>query len=324
MTSIQTTQTIKNAGTKPAALIALPRRRAALPLILMVATMLATTETTGAQAAPAKSVPTKKGYVQANGVNYYYEIHGRGEPMLLLHGGLGSIELFEPSIPMLAKERQVIAVDLHGHGRTTIGDRPISLIDMGDDMATVLKQLGYDKVDAMGYSMGGGVALRLAVQHPAIVRRLVLVSTPFAQDGFYPEMLPQQAQVGAAMADAMKETPIYKSYVAIAPRPQDFPKLLDRMGEYMRKPYDWSEDVKKLQMPVMLIYGDADMMRLEHVVRFYQLLGGGQRDAGWMREHMSKSRLAILPNVTHYEMSMSPALVPTALPFLNGATGGTQ
>jgi pimeloyl-ACP methyl ester carboxylesterase len=293
-----------------------------VPFILMVATMLTTPETTTAQdAPPIKSVPTKKGYVQANGVDYYYEIHGRGEPLLLLHGGLGSIDMFEPDVPMLAKERQVIAVDLHGHGRTALGDRPISLVDMGEDIATVLKQLGYEKVDVMGYSMGGGVAFRLAVQHPEVVRRLVLVSTPFAQDGFYPEMLPQQAQVGAAMADAMKETPMYKSYVAVAPRPQDFPKLLDRMGELMRKPYDWSEDVKKLQMPVMLIYGDSDMFRLEHVMRFYQLLGGGLQDAGWMREHMSKNRLAILPNLTHYEMSMSPALVTTALPFLNGESG---
>jgi pimeloyl-ACP methyl ester carboxylesterase len=303
-------------------------RRTTIPLVLITATMLATPmtartqgKTTKASTAPTKSTPTKKGYVMANGVNYYYEIHGRGEPMLLLHGGLGSIDMFEPDVPMLAKERRVIAVDLHGHGRTALGDRPISLIDMGDDMATVLKQLGYDKVDVMGYSMGGGVAFRLAVQHPEIVRRLVLVSTPFAQDGFYPEMLPQQAQVGAAMADAMKETPMYKSYVAIAPRPQDFPKLLDRMGEYMRKPYDWSEDVKKLQMPVMLVYGDSDMFRLEHVVRFYQLLGGGLKDAGWMREHMSKNRLAIIPNLTHYEMFMSPALVTTTLPFLNGENG---
>lgn len=298
-------------------------RRIAAPFILLLAGMLAMPDSTSAQAAQtaARSAPTKKGYVQANGVNYYYEIHGRGEPMLLLHGGLGSIDMFEPSVPMLARERQVIAVDLHGHGRTALGDRPISLVDMGDDMATLLQHLGYARVDVMGYSMGGGVAFRLAVQHPTIVRRLVLVSTPFAQDGFYPEMLPQQAQVGAAMADAMKETPMYKSYVAVAPRPQDFPKLLDRMGEAMRTPYDWSEDVKKLQMPVMLIYGDADMMRLEHVVRFYQLLGGGLRDAGWMREHMSKNRLAILPNVTHYEMFLSPALVPTALPFLNGESG---
>jgi pimeloyl-ACP methyl ester carboxylesterase len=292
----------------------------------MTTTMLAAAATAGAQARttdaravqPAKSTPTKKGHVLANGVNYYYEIHGRGEPLLLLHGGLGSIDMFGPILPMLAKERQVIAVDLHGHGRTALGERPISLIDMGDDMALVLRQLGYEKADVLGYSLGAGVGFRLAVQHPALVRRLALASAGYAQDGFYPEMLPMQAQVGAAMAEAMKETPMYRSYAAIAPRPQDFPKLLDRMGELMRKPFDWSEDVKKLQMPVMLIYGDSDMFRLEHVVRFYQLLGGGLKDAGWMREHMSKNRLAILPDLTHYEVFMSPALATTALPFLNG------
>jgi pimeloyl-ACP methyl ester carboxylesterase len=304
----------------------LDTRLTRVPLVLVATTMLATpltaraqTPTTEGRTAPTtKSTPTKKGYVPANGVNYYYEIHGRGEPLLLLHGGLGSIDMFGPVLPLLAKERQVIGVDLHGHGRTALGERPISLVDMGDDMAVVLKQLGYEKVDVLGYSMGGGVAFRLAVQHPALVRRLAIASAPYAQDGFYPEMLPQQAQVGAAMAEAMKETPMHVSYAAVAPRPQDFPKLLDRMGEAMRKQYDWSEDVKKLQMPVMLVYGDSDMIRPEHIVRFYQLLGGGLRDAGWMREHMSKNRLAILPDLTHYEMFMSPALASTVLPFLNG------
>jgi pimeloyl-ACP methyl ester carboxylesterase len=304
-------------------------RRTTVHCVLMTTTMLTAGATTGAQARttdaraaqPATSTPTKKGHVLANGVNYYYEVRGRGEPLLLLHGGLGSIDMFGPVLPLLAKERQVIGVDLHGHGRTALGERPISLVDMGDDMAVVLRQLGYEKVDVLGYSLGAGVAFRLAVQHPALVRRLALASAGYAQDGFYPEMLPMQAQVGAAMAEAMKETPMYRSYAAIAPRPQDFPKLLDRMGELMRKPFDWSEDVKKLQMPVMLIYGDSDMFRLEHVVRFYQLLGGGLKDAGWMREHMSKNRLAILPNLTHYEVFMSPALATTALPFLNGETG---
>jgi len=258
------------------------------------------------------------GYIPANGVNYYYEIYGRGAPLLLLHGGLGSIGMFRPILPQLAKGRQVVAVDLHGHGRTALGDRPIDLVDIGNDLATVVKKLGYDTLDVMGYSFGGGAALRLAVQHPELVRRLVIVSAPYAQSGFYPEMLPQQAAVGAQMADAMKETPMYKSYVAVAPRPQDFPRLLDRMGEYMRTPYDWSADVKQLKGPVMLVYGDADMIRPEHIVQFYQLLGGGLKDAGWQREHMSRNRLAILPNVTHYEMFLSPALVPTVLPFLNG------
>ena len=277
-------------------------------------------DTRGAPA--AKPTPAKKGHVLANGVNYYYEIHGRGEPLLLLHGGLGSIDMFAPILPAFAKERQVIAVDLHGHGRTALGERPISLIDIGNDLAIVLKQLGYEKVDVLGYSFGGGAGFRLAVQHPTLVRRLAVASAPFAQDGFFPEMLPQQAAVSGGMAEQMKQTPMYISYAAVAPRPEDFPRLLDRMGELMRKPYDWSEDVKKLQMPVMLIYGDADMIRPEHIVRSYQLLGGGLKDAGWMREHMSKNRLAILPNLTHYEVFMSPLLPAVALPFLNGQTTG--
>ena len=141
----------------------------------------------------------------------------------------------------------------------------------------------------MGYSMGAGVAFQLAVQNPATVRRLVLVSAGYAQDGFYAEMLPMQAQVGAGMAEMMKDTPMYKGYVAVAPKPEDFPKLLDQMGAFMRKPYDWSADVSKLTMPVMLVYGDGDMFRPEHIVKFYQLLGGGLKDAGWQREHMSKN-----------------------------------
>jgi len=265
-------------------------------------------------------MPIKKGYVAANGVNYYYEIHGAGDPLLLLHGGLGSIDMFEPDVEALSTNRRVIAVDLYGHGRTALTDRPISLVDMGDDMAVVLEAVGVKQADVMGYSLGGGVALRLAVQSPAVVRRLVLVSTPYAQSGFYPEMLPQQAMVSSAMFDQMKQTPIYLSYKSVAAKPEDFPRLLDAMGAYMKKSYDWSEDVKRLRMPVMLIYGDADMITLDHAVSFYHLLGGGMKDAGWQREHMSKNRLAILPNVTHYEMFASPALVPTALAFLSGET----
>ena len=264
--------------------------------------------------------PAKSGRVDANGIDYYYEIHGEGEPLLVLHGGLGSIHLFGPSPALLAAGRQVIAVDLHGHGRTPLGERPISLIDMGDDMAVLLERLGYRQVDAMGYSLGGGVAFRLAVQHPELVRRLVLVSTGFSQDGFYPEMLPQQAAVSGAVADQMKGTAMYESYVAVAPHPEDFPRLLDRMGEAMRQSQDFSQDVKRLRMPVMLVFADSDMFRPEHIVEFYQLLGGGLRDAGWQRETMSQNRLAIIPDQTHYDVFASAALVPTVLPFLNGET----
>jgi pimeloyl-ACP methyl ester carboxylesterase len=295
-------------------------------LIAMIATVTASfAAPTIVQTAQEKSTmqtatpkPVKTGHAAINGVNYYYAVYGTGEPLLLLHGGLGQIEMFGPNLTQLAQSRQVIGVDLQGHGRTPLGDRALSLVDMGNDMAGVLKKLGCDKVDVLGYSMGGGVAFQFAAQHPEMVRRLALVSTPYSQDGFYPEMLPQQAALGAAMAEQMKETPMYKSYVAIAPHPEEFPKLLDQMGAYMRKPYDWSADVKKLTMPVMLIYGDSDMFRPEHEVKFYQLLGGGLKDAGWQREHMSRNRLAILPNLTHYEMGLAPQMVETVLPFLNG------
>ena len=290
-------------------------------VLVTALTVAAATNSSEAQG-PTMSTPTKTGRVQAIGIDYYYEIHGSGEPLLLLHGGLGSMDMFRSSLlPSLAKTRQVIAIDLQGHGRTPLGNRPIDLVDIGNDLALVLDELGFKQVDVAGYSFGGGAALRLAIQHPTAVRRLAVISAPYARSGFFPEMLPQQAAVGSAMAEQMKETPMYKSYVAVAPNPNDFPRLLDRMGEYMRRPYDWSEDVKKLSIPVMLVYGDADMVRPEHIVQFYQLLGGGLKDAGWQREHMSRARLAIIPDVTHYEMFLSPALAPTILPFLDGKGG---
>jgi pimeloyl-ACP methyl ester carboxylesterase len=269
----------------------------------------------------ATPAPVRSGHIQANGVSYYYQVYGQGEPVLLLHGGLGQIEMFGPVLRMLVQGRQVIGVDLHGHGRTRLGDRPINLVDQGDDMATIVRELGFAQVDVMGYSMGAGVAFQFGAQHPQMVRRLVLVSGSYAQDGFYPEMLPQQAMVSGAMAEQMKDTPMYQSYLAVAPDPAEFPLLLDRMGDYIRTPFDWSADVAKLTMPVMLVYGDSDMFRPEHVIRFYQLLGGGQKDAGWGRENMSRNRLAILPDLTHYEIFSAPVLATTVLPFLNGRSG---
>lgn len=259
-----------------------------------------------------------RGYIAANGVDYWFEIHGEGEPLLLLHGGLFSTGMFGPTLTKLAEHRRVIGIDLHGHGHTSLGDRKIDPVDIGRDLAIVIKKLGFDQVDVMGYSFGGNVGLQLAFQHPELVRRLVVVSAPYARSGFFPEMLPQQAAVGAALADAFKGSPMYTSYAAIAPHPEEFPRLLDNMGEFMRRDYDWSADVKRLQMPVMLVYGDADMIRPEHIVSFYQLLGGGLRDAGWTREHMSQNRLAIIPDRTHYELGASPVLAPVVLPFLDG------
>jgi pimeloyl-ACP methyl ester carboxylesterase len=266
-----------------------------------------------------KASAPQSGLVEVNGIAYHYQIHGTGEPLLLLHGGLMSTEGFGPVLAILAQRRRVIGVDLHGHGRTSLGTRSIDLVDIGNDLAALLDRLAVKQADVLGYSFGAGAALRLAIQHPARIRRLALVSAVYSpQDGYYPDMLAMQAQVGAAMAGEMKGTPMYETYAKVAPRPQDFPKLLDQMGAWMRKPYDWSADVTKLGMPVMLVYPDSDMIRPEHMVRFYQLLGGGLKDAGWAREHMSRNRLAILPGLTHYDVGAAPVTARTVLPFLNG------
>ena len=271
-------------------------------------------------AVPTVQAPEKSGRIALNGINYYYEIRGKGEPLLLLHGGLGPGDMFAPLLPTLTKERQVVLVDLQGHGRTELGTRRFTLEAMGDDMNGLLQKLGYKQVDVFGYSMGGGVGFRLAVQHPQMVRRLVLVSAGYASDGFYPEIRQQQGGVNAEAFQYMKDTPMYKGYVAVAPKPDDFPRLLDTIGGFMKQGYDYSADVAKLKMPVMLVFGDSDMYRPEHVVKFYQLLGGGLKDAGWMREHLPQNRHAILPNHTHYDIFLPPELVSTTLPFLNGDT----
>lgn len=276
-----------------------------------------------ALASPTPTTPAvTTGRATIKGVDYYYEVRGQGEPLLMLHGGLGNIGMFDPVMPAYTQRRQVIAVDLQGHGRSSLGNRPIRCDAIADDLAALLKRLGRAKVDVLGYSFGGCVALRLAAQHPALVRRLVLVSAPFADDGWYPEMRAQQVQVSAALAPMMQNTPMYKSYAAVAPKVSEFPHLLDAMGDQMRQKYDWSADVRKLTMPVMLVFGDADMVRPEHEIKFYQLLGGGLKDAGWNRESMPSNRLAILPDLTHYEIFASPRLAETVLPFLNGQSRG--
>jgi pimeloyl-ACP methyl ester carboxylesterase len=275
--------------------------------------------------APAAAAAAKKsGTVKTNGLEYYYEISGTGEPLLLLHGGLGSTDMFAPIMPALTDHRTVIAVDLHGHGRTALGARKIDLIAIGKDMGAVLEKTGFTQVDVLGYSFGGGVALQLAAQYPDKVRRLVLVSAGFSDAGFFPDIREQQNAVSAQLAEQMKETPMYKSYVAVAPKPDDFPRLLQAMGDLMRGHYDYSADVKKLTAHTMIVFGDADMYRPEHVVEFYKLLGGGLRDAGWGRENMSKNRLAIIPDQTHYDIFFSPKLVATVLPFLDGVSGSKR
>jgi pimeloyl-ACP methyl ester carboxylesterase len=256
-------------------------------------------------------------YAEVNGIKLYYEIHGAGRPLVLLHGGLGAIEMFGPNLPALAKGRKVIAVDLQGHGRTADIDRPISVESMADDIAALIKHLDLGRADVMGYSLGGGVALLTAIRHPAVVDRLVVVSTPFRRNGFYPDILAQQKQVNAAAAEAMKKTPMYQLYSALAPRPEDWPRLLTKMGEAMKKDFDFSRDIAAIKATTLIVAGDADIFPPSHAVEMFGLLGGGKRDPGWDGSGRPKSRLAILPGVTHYNMFSAPALWATVIPFLD-------
>jgi pimeloyl-ACP methyl ester carboxylesterase len=260
----------------------------------------------------------KKGHVEAGGVRYGYEIHGAGAPLLLLHGGFGTLDMFGPVLGRLAEQRQVIAVDLYGHGRTALTDRPIDAVAIGNDMAQVVKALGFDRVDAFGYSFGAMVAFQFAAQHPESIGRLVLASMPYASEGFYADIREQQKQINPA---TLMSTPLYEAYEAVAPKVEDFPEFVERMGRAIRTPYNWSEQVKGLKPTTLLIYGDSDMFEPQHIIRFYQLLGGGLRDAGWDGAGMARHRLAILPGVTHYSLSDSPALAETALAFLGNGDG---
>jgi pimeloyl-ACP methyl ester carboxylesterase len=258
-------------------------------------------------------------YADVNGVHLYYEIHGSGRPVILLHGGLGAGEMMRPILPALAVDHQVILPDLQGHGRTADVDRPIDARLMADDIAALIDLLGLDRPDLFGYSLGGGVAFWVASKYPEKVGRLVMVATNMRRDAIYPEMLAQQGQVGPEAAEFMKDTPMYQLYERIAPRPEDFPRLLGKIGQSMAVDFDASDEVSKLKVPTLIACADADMAPPSHYVEVFGLLDGGKRDGGWMGEGRPAGghALAIIPGTTHYDVAFSPVMVAAALSFLD-------
>lgn len=263
--------------------------------------------------------PATGQYAQVNGLNLYYETHGTGRPLILLHGGLGSGEMFGPIISTLADHHQVIVPDLQGHGRTADIDRPLDVRLMADDIAALIDHLGLDRPDVVGYSLGGGVALQTAIKYPGKVGRLVSASANIRRSAIYPEMLGQQGQVSAAAAEFMKDTPMYELYHKIAPRPEDFGQLLDKIGAAMAIDFDFTEEVRGLQVPTLVVAADADMAPPSHYVEVFGLLDGGVRDGGWMGEGRPKGghALAILPGMTHYNAFTSPLFAAAVIDFLD-------
>lgn len=256
-------------------------------------------------------------YANVNGIELYYQIHGTGKPLILLHGGLGAGDMFGSNLTELAKHRRVIAPDLQGHGRTADIDRRFTIRDMAEDIAALIQHLELGKVDIAGYSLGGIVSLQLAIRHPELVDRLVLVSTPFRRSAYYPDILQQQTFVNAAAAPMMKETPMYQLYAAIAPRVEDFPRLLDKMGDLLKQDYDFSKDIAALKHKTLIVAADADIFPPAHAIELFGLLGGGQRDGDWDGSGRPNSRLAILPGRTHYDIFSAPEIIPTIVTFLN-------
>ena len=238
----------------------------------------------------------KGDYAEVNGLNMYYEIHGTGQPLAVLHGAYMTIDAMGEFVPGLAQARQVIAVELQGHGRTAdVEDRPLTYEQMAEDVAALIGHLGIEKADVFGYSMGGGVALQVAVRHPEVVRKLVVASASYTSDGMHPELL---EMIPTITAEAFAGSPIEEAYLRTAPNPDDFPTLVAKLKRLDMEPFAWPpEDIRGIVAPSLLIIGDSDAIRLEHAVELFRLLGGGVMGdlAG-----LPKSQLAVLPGTTHF------------------------
>lgn len=245
-------------------------------------------------------------YALVNGLNLYYEIHGTGRPVVMIHGGLGVGATVAPYLFPLAPDHQSIVVELQAHGHTADVDRPFSFEQLADDVAALIRHLGLATVDVIGHSLGGSVALQLAIRHPNVVRRLVVVSAPFRRSGWYPEVLAGMASI----PEVMLNTPMYEAYARVAPRPQDFPNLIRKTKQLLGQDYDWSAGVTSIQSPVLIVAGDADSLRPSHAVEMFELLGGGKADGA--SRGLPKSQLAILPATTHFNIltrSDLPAMI---------------
>ena len=265
-------------------------------------------------AAPRPAVSQTTGYAPVHGLKMYYEVHGKGEPVVLLHGAFMTItNNWDGWIGELAKTRRVIAVEMQGHGRTADIARDITAENLADDVAALLDHLKIPRADVIGYSMGGGVALQCAVRHPDKVRKVVVLSSPFRRDGVVKEG-----------ADALKNltpelfmgSPLETDYKKLSPTPNDFPKFVKHMVASMSKGHDLSAaQLKATKAPMFFIFGDADGIRLDHIREMFRLKGGETHGDMGPR---TTSRLAVLPDTTHVTLMQRMAvIVPMVNAFLD-------
>jgi pimeloyl-ACP methyl ester carboxylesterase len=293
-----------------------------LMLAVLLACSSASMDSTRNDPAQQMPRPASSGYAEAaEGLRVHYEMFGQGEPIVVMPGAFGDSSSMQQVIAPLARGRQVIAIDLEGHGRTTLRQTPMTHEKLGDDVAAVLRHLKIARADVAGYSHGGDAAIRMAIQHPEMVRNLIVISTAAERDGWYPEGLRAMESIGAAQAEQMGKTPLGQRYAEVAPHPDQFGLFLDRMGDLMRTDYDWRDEIARLQMPTLLLFADHDAVSARHIAEFFGLFGGGLQDPGWTGDpKFSRARLAIVPGYTHYNFGQGPDIARVIESYLEQPT----
>ncbi|WP_240359902.1 alpha/beta fold hydrolase [Pyxidicoccus trucidator] len=264
----------------------------------------------------AADAQPKGARVKVNGMQVYYEVSGKGEPLVVLHGAYMNIPTMGAIIPKLAKTHKVYALEFQGHGRTTDIDRPITYQNLADDVAAFMDAVGLKKADVFGYSMGSAAGLQLAIRHPEKVNKLVAASVAYDIQGWQPEF---REFIPKMTVEMFLEMPFAKEYPKLAANPKGFPELVKKLIQLEKEPMAWEKDVKALKTPVLIITGDADVATLEHSVAMFRLLGGG--GPGEMGKPLSPSRLAVMPATAHTAViSQSELLHAFIEPFLKGQT----
>jgi pimeloyl-ACP methyl ester carboxylesterase len=252
--------------------------------------------------------------VEVNGMQMYYEISGAGDPLIVLHGAYMNIPSMGAIIPRLAETHKVYALELQGHGRTTDIDRPITYPNLADDVAAFMGALRLERADVFGYSMGAIAGLQLAIRHPEKVNKLVAASVAYDLEGWQPEF---KAFIPQMTVEMILEMPFADDYRRLAPDPEGFPALAEKLIALEHEPMAWEEQVRAIKTPVLIITGDADVATLEHSVALFRLLGGGVM--GDMGKPLPASRLAVLPATSHTAIINQPDLLHAFIePFLKG------
>jgi pimeloyl-ACP methyl ester carboxylesterase len=252
--------------------------------------------------------------VEVNGMKMYYEVSGKGDPLIVLHGAYMNIPSMGAIIPKLAENHKVYAIEFQGHGRTTDIDRPITYPNLADDVAAFMDAVGVKKADVFGYSMGAAAGLQLAIGHPDKVNKLVAASVAYDMEGWQPEF---RAFIPKMTVDMFVNMPFAQDYRKLAANPDGFPALVKKLIALEHEPMAWEADVKTLKTPVLIITGDADVATLEHSVKLFRLLGGGVM--GDMGKPLPASRLAVLPATSHTAVIDQTALLMGMIePFFKG------